>query len=65
MDSLVKYRWKVLLVGLLLLSSACSNDNDELPENFTPLNCIIPGELQLNGDTKDILSEYKRGAGEI
>ncbi len=63
MASLVKYTRNFLLLGLLLLSSACSNNDnndDELPEDFTPLNCLIPGELQLDDGTKDILNKYKR-----
>ncbi|HEC04713.1 MAG TPA: hypothetical protein ENI84_00760 [Thiothrix sp.] len=57
-----------LISALLLLISSlftvvCSenNDDDEITtESFTPLNCTIPGELQLSDDTKGILNKYQR-----
>ena len=53
----------LLLLISLLFTVACSENNnaDEMPpENFTPLNCTIPGELQLSDDTKGVLNKYQR-----
>jgi hypothetical protein len=49
----------------ILLCTACGSDNEDenevaVTEDFTPLNCTIPGELQLNGETKSILSQYQK-----
>lgn len=48
----------IMLLGLLLSTAACS-DNNEPPEVINPLNCTIPGELQLNSETIERLKQYE------
>ncbi|MCK5917453.1 MAG: hypothetical protein KAG34_03460 [Cocleimonas sp.] len=47
----------------IILCTACgsaSEMNDEYIEIATPLSCTIPGELQLESETKSILSQYQK-----
>lgn len=57
------YQTVSLVLFSLILCTACGRENDDevaATEDFTPLNCTIPGELQLGGDTKSILSQYQK-----
>lgn len=47
----------------IIFCTACSGDSeidDEYVEVTTPLSCTIPGELQLDNETKSILSQYQK-----
>ncbi|MCK5814056.1 MAG: hypothetical protein KAH03_07345 [Cocleimonas sp.] len=60
MKKFKRYRHLLVLLSILFSSSACNNSSEVFEEEFTPLSCTIPGELQLGNETKDLLSQYKR-----
>jgi hypothetical protein len=47
------------LFSLLLFSTSCSKEEDQNIEVTEPLSCLYPGDLTLNQQTKNALSNYK------
>ena len=57
------YQTGALFLVAIILCTACGHENENevaVIEKFTPLNCTIPGKLQLGGETKSILSQYQK-----
>jgi len=50
-----------LLIAVLVLSGgACSDNDDGFVDIDVPLNCTIPGELELESDTLNNLKKYQQ-----
>jgi outer membrane protein assembly factor BamD (BamD/ComL family) len=49
----------LFLFSLLLFSTSCSKEEDQNIEVTEPLSCLYPGDLTLNQQTKNALSNYK------
>ena len=50
----------VVIVLLGLLSTACSENDEQSLEISNPTSCVFPGRLQLDNDTKERLKRYQR-----
>ena len=55
-DSFTRY---TALFCLLFFSASCSKEEEEDIEVLEPLNCLYPGDLKLDQQTKNSLSKYK------
>lgn len=54
----------IFLISLLTINTGCNDTNEEQVEAEAevnnPMNCTIPGKLELNTDTIDSLKKYEK-----
>ncbi len=58
----MNYAHSVLIVAIAFLGVACNQGEEELDdaEIDIPMRCTIPGDLDLSGETKDVLKKYEK-----
>lgn len=56
------YTLIIPLISILTITTGCSDKNEEVLELevSNPMNCTIPGKLELNTDTMDSLKKYEK-----
>ena len=47
------------LITILFFTTSCSKEDKHSSEITVPLNCVYPGDLELDKQTKDTLNGYR------